>query len=316
MKEIRIEFVDFWPDLIKTNNYFYNILSEYYTVIIDKNNPEILFFSLFGSQHLKYTCKKVFFTGENRRPNFSSCDFAFTFDYIDKKNHFRLPLYSFYIDDYNLKNSIEDVKSKEELREIWKEKEKFCSMVVSNPRATERIEFFKRLSKIKKVDSGGGVLNNIGGRVENKLEFINKYKFVISFENEIYDGYTTEKIIEPIFKHCIPIYWGNRLVNRDFNPKRFINYHDFNTEDDLFNRLLEIEENPELALEIISQPIFSKERQSYLEERKTVYNYIKVLLESTEKPVSKKNKGKFYYFKIKLNSQIRKLKKKLKGRHQ
>jgi hypothetical protein len=231
---------------------------------------------------------------------------------LDKKNHFRLPLYSFYIDDHKLKNTVEEVKSKEELREIWSKKKKFCAMVVSNPRATERIEFFKRLSKLKKVDSGGGVLNNVGGKVKNKLEFINEYKFVISFENEIYDGYTTEKIIEPIFKHCIPIYWGNRLVNKDFNTKRFINYHDFETEEDLFDRLLEIDENPELALEILSEPVFSKERQSYLEERKSVYKCLKILLESEDKPVSKKMNGKIYYINIKLKSQIKKVSKKLK----
>lgn len=312
MEEIRINFVDFWPDIDKNNNYFYNILKEYYKVIIDEENPEILFFSVFGNEHLNYSCKKIFFTGENKRPNFSSCDFAFSFDYNDKKNHFRLPLYSLYIDDHNLKDSIEYPKTEEELRVSWSKKNKFCCMVVSNPRAKERIEFFKRLTKIKKVDSGGGVLNNVGGRVKNKLEFINNYKFVIAFENEIYDGYTTEKIIEPIFKHCIPIYWGNKAVNKEFNPKRFINYHDFNTEEDLFNRLLEIEENPELALEIISQPIFSNDRESYLEERKSVYNRIKVLLESSEKPVSKRNKGKFYYFKIKMKSAVKRFKRILK----
>ena len=27
--------------------------------------------------------------------------------------------------------------------------------------------------------------------------------------------------------NCIPIYWGNPLVDHDFNTKSFINYHDF-----------------------------------------------------------------------------------------
>ena len=312
MKDIRINFVDFWPDIDKKDNYFYNILKEYYNVIIDTKKPEILFFSVFGSEHLYYSCKKIFFTGENKRPNFSSCDFAFSFDYNNRNNHFRLPLYSLFIDDHKLKESIEKIKPIEELREIWTKKNKFCSMVVSNPRATERIEFFKRLSKVKQVDSGGRVLNNVGGRVKDKVQFISEYKFVISFENEIYDGYTTEKMIEPIFKDCIPIYWGNRLVHKDFNPKRFINYHDFKTEEDLFNKLLEIDKNPEMALSIISQPIFSIDRVKYLDERKLVYKHVKELIESTKKPVSIKIKGKWYYLKTRGIYSFNQIKKKFK----
>lgn len=306
MKEIRINFVDFWPDLDKENNYFTNILKEYYKVIIDTNSPEILFFSLFGYEHLRYCCKKIFFTGENKRPNFNACDFAFSFDYNNKKNHYRLPLYSLYIDDHQLKDSIQKIKPKEELKNIWEKKTKFCAMVVSNPRAKERIDFFKRLSKIKQVDSGGGVLNNVGGRVKDKLEFINQYKFVIAFENEIYDGYTTEKIIEPMFKDCIPIYWGNKLVYKDFNPKRFINYHDFENEEDLFQKLLEIEKNPELALSILSEPIFSSERVSYKEERQNVYKSVKQVLESKEKNVFNTYKGKLYFLNIKYKSLLKK----------
>ena len=62
-------------------------------------------------------------------------------------------------------------------------KNKFCCMVVSNSGGEERNDFFRRLSTYKKIDSGGKFLNNIGYVVENKMRFINEYKFVISFEN-------------------------------------------------------------------------------------------------------------------------------------
>ena len=93
--------------------------------------------------------------------------------------------------------------------------------MTSNPYSQKRIGFFKELSKYKKVDSGGKVLNNVGGCVEDKLEFIKDYKFVISFENSAHPGYTTEKIVDPLAMNCIPIYWGNPYVARDFNNKRF-----------------------------------------------------------------------------------------------
>ncbi len=59
-----------------------------------------------------------------------------------------------------------------------------------------RNNFFLKISKYKKVDSGGLALNNIGYIVKNKLEFIKDYKFTIAFENSSYSGYTTEKITD------------------------------------------------------------------------------------------------------------------------
>ena len=101
MKEIKINFVDFWPGFNKTDNYFYNLLAEKYKLSIDEN-PDILFYSCYNYDYLNYTCPRIFYTPENIRPDFSACDFAFSFDYNNRKNHFRLPLYSLYIDHHNM----------------------------------------------------------------------------------------------------------------------------------------------------------------------------------------------------------------------
>jgi hypothetical protein len=105
----------------------------------------------------------------------------------------------------------------------FKSKQKFCCMVVSNAHAKERIRFFEQLSKYKKVDSGGRFLNNIGRSIDEKMEFIKDYRFVISFENSSSPGYTTEKLIEPMLVNSVPIYWGDPEVGRYFNTKIFVN---------------------------------------------------------------------------------------------
>ena len=190
MKEIKINFVDFWPGFDNTNNYFYNLLIEKYKVIIDEN-PDLLFYSCYDNNYLKYNCTRIFYTAENIRPDFTACDFAFSFDYIKRKNHFRLPLYSMYVESKKMLDKLQIIPNRAEVQEIWSAKSKFCCMVVSNAKSKQRLQFFKNISKIKQVDSGGSVYNNIGGRVADKLEFIKDYKFVISFENSVYDGYTT-----------------------------------------------------------------------------------------------------------------------------
>ena len=285
MKELKINFVDFWPNYDKTDNYFYNLLKHNYTLIIDEN-PDLLFYSSFGHEYLNYKCYRIFYTGENIRPDFAACDFAFTFDFISNMNHFRLPLYSIYIDHHNMLPQLEHKKTREEATKIWKEKTKFCCMVVSNPNCAKRIQFFKLLSTYKPVDSGGRVLNNVGGRVADKTAFIKDYKFVISFENSDQDGYTTEKIMEPILQDCIPIYWGNKLVNRDFNSQRFLDYNQFESEKDLIKRILEIDQNDDVAIDMIVQPTFSLSKIKHEEEHKQVLEILSRIVENNKKPIA------------------------------
>lgn len=287
MKEIKINFVDFWPSFNKTDNYFYNLLVKKYVILIDEK-PDFLFYSCFGEEYLKFDCFRIFYTGENIRPDFSACDYAFSFDYNSRNNHFRLPLYSLYIDHCDMLDQLQTIVSREEARRIWRNKSKFCCMVISNPNCIKRIEFFENLSKVKLIDSGGAVLNNVGGRVADKFDFIKDYKFVISFENKEQEGYTTEKIMEPIFKDCIPIYWGNRLIDKDFNAKRFIDYNKFKSEKDLIDEMLKIDQNEELAIDIIMQPTFSLDKLSHEEEHQEVLRILVKIIENYKNPFGRK----------------------------
>ncbi len=188
----------------------------------------------------------------------------------------------------------------------WETKTKFCCMVVSNARAKERLWFFNTLSKVKQVDSGGSLLNNVGGKVADKLEFIKDYKFVISFENSVYDGYTTEKILEPIFKDCIPIYWGNKLVGQDFNSNRFIDYNSFESEEELITKLLEIDQNDDLAIDMLMQPTFNEHKLSHNEERIQVLQILSEIIENPKKPIATKFWKHLHNVKIKFKKNKKK----------
>jgi hypothetical protein len=118
------------------------------------------------------------------------------------------------------------------------------------------VEFFHKLSKYKQVTSGGKILNNVGGRVPDKLEFIRKFKFTIAFENSSYPGYTTEKLIQPMLVHSLPIYWGNPMVVKDFNPKSFINYHDYQDDEAVIEKIIELDRNDDLYLQYCAEPYY------------------------------------------------------------
>ena len=244
MRKIKINFVDFWGGFNPYDNYFYNLLKEDYEIEIS-NNPDYLFFSVFGNNHLKYNCKKIQYVGENIPPY--NCNYSFSFEPTEG-NNYRLPHYLLYEGYYDLvnKNIDESLANR-----------KFCNFVVSNGGCDKRNNFFNKLSKYKKVDSGGRHMNNLGYLVDDKRKFQSGYKFSIAFENNAYRpehiGYTTEKILEPMVVNSIPIYWGNPKIDLEFNTKSFVNYYDFKNEDDMIEYIIELDKNDNLYLEKLNE---------------------------------------------------------------
>jgi hypothetical protein len=250
-KKIKIDFSDFWSGFNKTENYFYNLLKEEFDVEIS-NNPDYLFFSVFGNQHQNYKCVKIFYTGENVAPPLGYCQYSFSFDYLDDKRNYRLPHYLLYDGYYELahQKNIDDLMAKR----------KFCNFVASNGNCSTRNTFVEKLSKYKKVDSGGRWMNNIGYAISDKRKFQSEYKFSVAFENEAYrsqqPGYTTEKIMEPMTVNSIPLYWGNPVIDREFNTKSFINSYDFKSENDMIEYIIELDKDDNKYLEMLKQPWF------------------------------------------------------------
>ena len=245
---IKLAFTDFWGQFDAANNYFTRLLAPHYDLQVVDRDADFLIYSCFGTRYRRHQGTRIYFTGENTRPNFRQCDYAFTFDHCERPEHFRLPLYGLYGDPTWL------VKGAVDAEAILAAKTGFCNFVYSNPKCKTRVKFFHKLSKYKRVDAGGRLLNNMGGRVTNKLDFLRQYKFTIAFENSSHPGYTTEKIVEPMQAGSVPIYWGNPLVDRDFNPRSFVNFFDYGTLDDLVDRVVELYRNDDLYLDLVRQP--------------------------------------------------------------
>ena len=289
MQLIKIKFVDFWYGFAPDNNYFFKLLSTFYKIELS-DEPDFIIYSCFGKEYLKYSCLRVFYTAERLSADYTGCDFALTFDYSNDKRHFRFPLYGIYIDQAGSIEQLQKQKTREEALMIWKSKTKFCCLVVSNGGSRKRIDFFHELSTHKTVDSGGGILNNVGGQVKDKMAFIKDYRFVIAYENQSYPGYTTEKIVEPFLADSIPLYWGNSLVEKDFNKASFLNRHDFLSESDFINRILTINDNEDLAVEMLLQPVFKENIiPEEIDKLKLLAFFIKVVasLNSDYVPVAK-----------------------------
>lgn len=300
---IRINFADFWKHLDKTDNYFFNLLSKKYNVEIS-SSPDILIYSCYGEDHLKYNCIKVIYNGENQRINWNACDFAFGMDLIQNNpRYYRLPNWILYGDPLKL------TYPKPNPADILAEKAGFCNMVVSNGRAKERIAFFHKLNKYKKIDSGGRYLNNIGGPVANKQDFIKKYKFTLAFENSSYPGYTTEKLFEPMLVNSVPLYWGNPEVRLDFNTKSFLNYHDYENDEAFIEKIIELDNNDDLYFKMLSEPWYNNGQMPEFLREENILNQFDLIIGSIGKikPVAqtlKKYKYHFFRYKNRLINKI------------
>ncbi len=255
MKEILIEFVDFWNGFDRIENFIYKTLSKKFKIKFS-NKPDYLFYSSYGFEHLNYSnCIKIFYTGENQVPDFNLCDYGIGFHYLDfKERYLRLPLCF-------IRSSYDKVKKEKKINKEEVLNRRFCNFVYSNNLNADPIRrvFLEKLSEYKKVDSGGKYLNNgfdIGESIEDKLVFLGNYKFTIAIENSAVEGYTTEKIIEPMSVNSIPIYWGNPLIKLDFNEKSFIHLSN-KTEEEIkkvIERIIYLDNNDEEYLKVLQEP--------------------------------------------------------------
>lgn len=256
---LKIAFCDFWNGFSPRESIFWKILSEKYEPVL-ADEPQFLFCSCFGHEHLKYDCIKIFFTGECETPDFNLFDYAIGFDRISFSDRYlRFPVYL-------LKE--ESCRQMEEKHLHRTPKTAFCSFVYSNEQACgERDEFFNILSSRRRIDSGGRHNNNIGAPVEDKFRFLLEHKFDIAFENASHPGYTTEKIVESFAAGAIPVYSGDPDIGLTFNKAAFIDIDDFPTLEEAADEVLRIDSDEKAAEMMLSQPALVEGRGESYDEK-------------------------------------------------
>ena len=172
------------------------------------------------------------------------------------------------------------------VKKLYKNKSKFCAFIVGNDYAKDRIDFFHKLSKYKKVDSYGRVCNNAkisedlikkykrkGVSMEQALqekaqpfvlkfnalnqELFREYKFVICFENSYAKDYISEKLPNVMMANSIGIYRGAPNVDEFFNTDSFINYENYGCSyDAMIEKIIELDRDDEKYNAMLKKPFF------------------------------------------------------------
>lgn len=294
---IKIQFCDMHKGYDKDNNIFTDVINQYFEGYEISEEPDFLIYSCFGTDHHSYMnkkCVKIFITGEAVTPNFCECDYAIAFDNIVfGQRYCRRPLWLFNPQGY----------SECTLTDEQALNRKFCNFVYSNGKdgwATKlRQDFAKKLMEYKHVDCPGKVLNNMSSEVlgsrdgdwqTGKMKFLGDYKFTIAFENCSFDGYTTEKLLDPLAAHSLPIYWGNPSVDKDFNVEAFVCANGYEERlDELVELIKKIDSDDELYLKMLrTNPMGDAYNP---DEMKKMEQFIFEIFEKGNRPFDKDPRG-------------------------
>lgn len=247
-KKIRCYFTDFWDGF--DYKYYLGFLLSGYEIIVDKENPDYLFYSCFGMNHLNYNnCIKIFWCGENAVPDLNLCDYSVSLSDIqcgDRTFHHYFVLYP---------------KGRNYQMTLDKElllNRKFCNFIYSNNSSSDpfRKKIFEALSKYKRVDSGGGFLNNMGEKVKDKLAFQKQYKFSLAIENSSSSGYVTEKIYDPFLVQSLPIYWGCPNISSYYHTNSIVNVMDYNSLNEVVEEIIRLDQDDDAYLEKVMSPFW------------------------------------------------------------
>jgi hypothetical protein len=199
---------------------------------VESDDPDFILFGPYGNDipepgdyvRIGYFC-------ENIKPDFSICEYAFGIPLeaeINNPKYKRIQWHGLNPDSLIKKITDNDIDY------ILNQKSKFCNFLYSNT-VSYREDFFKQLSKYKKVDAPGRSMNNMdsidslftGDIWERKRAFLKQYKFTIAFENYAYPGYQTEKLYDAMLVNSLPIYCGDVNIKEIFNTNSFLNARDY-----------------------------------------------------------------------------------------
>jgi GR25 family glycosyltransferase involved in LPS biosynthesis len=291
--ELRVAFANMWENFQPKHNFFMYLLSwvgrlNGVRVVQDDTHPNVVFFGpLSQGAERKYPgVPKVFFTGENAPKNTDKDTFlniGFNYD-ANYDNYVRLPLWVLEInwwgaDTEKVVNpkyvSLEDAMRINPA--LLDAKEKFCAFVATNPSNQNRNAAFQILNNWQRVDSGGRLFCNLpggpipaglggGGGELAKIEFYKPYKFALTFENSSAPGYCTEKLFHAKIAGCVPIYWGDPCVDRDFDTKGFINANQIGSPEKLVEAVKKVADDPEAWRAMAAVPALSEVKKRWCEK--------------------------------------------------
>ena len=240
---------------VHLEEFFVRVVSRRFRIVREER-PQFLVYALTGHRHRLYNCVKIYTHHEVYPPDWKQCDYAVLPFLGSDPRHYYLPIFAYNRSPEPL------VRKNPDWDRILAEKTRFCCLLSAyvDRSVRHRMAFFEELGRRKKVDSVGRAANNVGWGVplgmDHKLAVLRPYRFTIAFENKELEGWTTEKMYDPLAIHTVPIFWGDRRASDHFNPAAFINAYDFKSLSELADYVCAVDEDEKLYRKYLEAPPF------------------------------------------------------------
>ena len=237
-----IRYRNFWPNFNTQDNFISRTLKHVRSDVelevwsVFESIPKRFFLALARKTRIKLRkpcwshskkARKVWYSGENVRPPASEeydAFISFDQDPMGGKN-FYFPL--FYIDlligypEAVQRRGIEhvDPSTLTASRASPSIKSKGVCAFISNPEPI-RLQASAELRRWIDVDVFGPYSEKL---VDNKYRVAKDYKYMLCFENDLFPGYVTEKLLDAYVCETVPLYWGHLGFEAHINRSSFVN---------------------------------------------------------------------------------------------
>ena len=255
-KTFRVQFVGMWDQFQANYNFFTLLLEAYFkaqgrNVVVEGHDSKYMGdidLRILGpfpcGDMVKGGIPTAFTTSENMGPlpadvvERNHIKLQLGFSRTATKDYIRLPLWMMSINWFGADNDrlvnprlipLERLMTSQSSPD----RPKFCSFVVTNPNNPVRNAALDLIGRVGHVDSAGRYRNNCGdaifaglgggGGEEKKVAWLQQYRFSITYENSMGDGYVTEKLFHAKAAGCVPIYWGDaESAAADFDSSGYV----------------------------------------------------------------------------------------------
>ena len=172
-------------------------------------------------------------------------------------NYYHIPYgaISYYLRDFNTQSWYNLIKPLNQICSQQK-KENFCDYIFLNKRyrnGVKRWKFCEILNEMKHVNNFKTKYRFDVSMYHKVVEAHVPYRFSIAFENDIVDGWITEKIFNSFLAGCIPIYDGTDDIYKYFNKDSFINAKDFDSLEELAKYVIKVDSDEKLYNQYINK---------------------------------------------------------------
>jgi len=82
-----------------------------------------------------------------------------------------------------------------------------------------------------------------------------------------------------MFADCVPIYWGDPTVANDFNPHSFLNWHDYNNDEEFIEQIMMVDNNQKLYNDMINQPWFRDNKVPEFVKPESVLDFFEKIID-------------------------------------